>query len=122
MNNKGKGADVSDPLLHVDPATLGFTAESSTATATTLLGGVDLGSSRVREILAGISDLTGTSTSSQLEGKDNSVVSVVMISVSVFVLFTKSYPSKILCDINPSLLSALNIDISDLDATVKSWG
>ena len=43
-----------------------------------------------------------------------------MISVSVFVLFAKSYPSKILCEVNPSLLSALNIDISDLDATVKS--
>ena len=64
MNNIGKeGADVSDPLLQDDPVTFGFTAESSTATATTLLDGVDLGGIRVRAILAGISDLTGTGTS-----------------------------------------------------------
>ena len=78
MNNIGKeGADVRDPLLQDDPVTFGSTAESSTATAITLLEGVDVGAIKVRAILAGISaDLTGTSdltgtgtsTSSQLEG------------------------------------------------------
>ena len=115
------GADVSDPLLQDDPTTRGFTTESSDTSS--FLGRVGVvGVIKVSFIFAGTSDSIGASFSSQLEGNDGSVVSAVTTSVSVFVLFVKSYPSNTSCEVSPSLLSVLTIDRCDFEFEVKSIG
>ena len=83
------GAVVNDPLLQEDPTTLGFTTESSDTSNFLVRVGV-IGVIKVNFIFAGTSDLIGASFSSQLAGNNDSVVSAVTTSVSVFVLFVKS--------------------------------